>query len=159
MSTRATVHFIHTQTKDYPSGEPLEVPVIHTEAIVYRHSDGYPDGLGADLSRFIAEVRGLGDSRLNDASYLAAKWVVFDALEHQAMWQSIYANEPDKMPTHYQGRLAFLGVGIVTEDPGDIEYRYFVDCDGRVASIAYESRQGPWDKPEWTHAGVIDTSV
>lgn len=99
MSTRATIHFCYPGSK-----EP--------EAIVYRHSDGYPEGLGEDLKRFVAEVRKqTSDTRFDDPSYLAAKWVVFDAGEN--------------------GRLNFLGVGICLADPGDIEYRYTVTCDGK----------------------------
>ena len=68
MSTRATIHF-----QEYG----------HTAAIVYRHSDGYPDGLGADLQRFFSEVQEtVKDTRFGDPRYLAAKWVVWDASQH-----------------------------------------------------------------------------
>ena len=98
MSTRATVHFNYG--KD-------------TVAIVYRHSDGYPEGLGVDLKEFFNEVKKqTDDPRFSDPSYLAAKFVV---------WQAAQYSKKDS--------LAFLGVGIVMEDPGDIEYRYFVDCN------------------------------
>ena len=107
MSTRATVHF--------ESGGC-------TEAIVYRHSDGYPDGLGADLETFLTEIgENLKDTRFDDPSYLAAKWVVYDAMQGQPFAAKMYEQEHP---------LNFLGVGIVSEDPGDIEYRYIVRCNG-----------------------------
>jgi len=103
MSTRATVHF----RKDG-----------HTAAIVYRHGDGYPKGLGADLATFFQEVkRQTKDTRFSDPSYLAAKWVVYDALEYAGRRGS-----EERIP------LDFLSVGIVQQDPFDIDYRYLVEC-------------------------------
>jgi len=98
MSTRSTTHFTNGHE------------VI---AIIYRHSDGYPDGAGADLLRFIEETGKLSDSRHADPSYLSAKYVVFLAREFAR------GSNP----------LDFCSVGVVSEDPGDIEYRYVVDCD------------------------------
>ena len=61
MSTRATIHF--TRAKGGPPA-----------AIIYRHSDGYPDGLGKDLKAFVKEVRAnVDDRRFDDPHYLAAK--------------------------------------------------------------------------------------
>jgi len=65
MSTRACVHFIQ-------GGK--------AEAKIYRHSDGYPEGLGQDLVGFLQELKdNVTDNRFTDAGYLAAKWVVRDA--------------------------------------------------------------------------------
>lgn len=105
MSTRATVHFQRDGV---------------TEAIVYRHSDGYPEGLGTDLIRFFSEVEAqCTNRRFSDPAYLAAKFVVWQARE--------YAGR------EYAGRglLDFRGVGICLEDPGDIEYRYRVICQSQ----------------------------
>lgn len=109
MSTRATVHFIN-------KGQSTP------EAIIYRHGDGYPDGLGKDLENFIAEVRKLQDTRLSDASYLAAKWVVWDAAN--------YGNRSNYDKATPLNPLNFLSVGVVRQDTDDIEYRYKVVCDG-----------------------------
>lgn len=161
MSTRATIHFEEVQTHEFvdDARKELAEPVTHTSAIVYRHSDGYPEGLGDDLSKFIQAVRQLRDTRLSDPSYLAAKWVVFDAVAYQEMMDSIYKDKPDTYTKLYGDRnpLAFLSVGIVQQDPGDIEYRYHVNCDGKVESIVYEKRGGSWDDPVWNIAGTIDT--
>lgn len=101
MSTRATVHF-------QSNGE--------TQAIIYRHSDGYPEGLGVDLVQFFKDVQGqTKDTRFDDPSYLAAKFVVWQA--------SQYATNGKP--------LDFLSVGVYLEDPGDIQYRYLVACDNR----------------------------
>lgn len=101
MSTRATIHF---QEK----GQDI--------AIVYRHGDGYPAGLGKDLKSFFKEVsKQTRDTRFGDASYLAAKWIVWDA---DQIRQGLERTNP----------LDFLSVGITMQDPGDIDYRYLVNC-------------------------------
>jgi hypothetical protein len=115
MSTRATIHFVHKKG-DKPA------------AIVYRHGDGYPDGLGKDLQDFFREVKrqcegGMGGCRFDDPYYLSAKWVVWDAGQMAKYSQSF--NKPDAVIQP----LNFLSVGIMMEDPGDIEYRYTVICN------------------------------
>jgi hypothetical protein len=115
MSTRCTIHFQYNG---------------HTEAIVYRHSDGYPGGeygVLADLRRFFDEVEAqTNDTRFSDPPYLAAKFVVWQAEE----------NSDNSDP---EINLDFLGVGVVLEDPGDIEWRYFVDYTlGSRPAVNYE---------------------
>ena len=114
MSTRATIHFLYKGKKD---------PI----AIIYRHSDGYPEGLGEDLKEFFKDVEeqtkdGINGTRFNDPSYLAAKWVVWDADQHAREFNSSGEYEKSEM-------LNFLSVGIVNEDPSDIEFRYLVKCN------------------------------
>jgi hypothetical protein len=101
MSTRASIHFQGNDGK--------------TNAIIYRHHDGYPKGLGKDLKIFLQEVkRQCKDTRFDDPSYLAAKFIV---------WQSVkYAEDSISKP------LNFLGIGICIKDPGDIEYKYLIKC-------------------------------
>jgi len=115
MSTRATVHFQY-------GGK--------TEAIVYRHSDGYPEGLGEDLKEFFADVqKQTKDTRFDDPSYLAAKFVVWQADKYYAYRKNKGEHKP----------LNFLGVGVVLEDPGDIEYRYLLECkDGNPPRVKIE---------------------
>jgi hypothetical protein len=107
VSTRSTTHFV------YP-GEP-------TEAIIYRHSDGYPEGAGKDLVRFLEITSELPDPRHGDPSYLAAKYVVYLA--------SLFAKDDI---------LDFLSVGVMREDPTDIEYRYVVTAGNPATLQAYE---------------------
>lgn len=115
MSTRATVHF--------EEGGKVK-------AIVYRHTDGYREGLGKDLECFFQDVQSqTEDTRFGDATYLAAKFVVWQA--HQ-----------------YAGKdmLDFLSVGVCLKDPGDIEYRYRVNCDDHLPNgypkVTIESARG-----------------
>ena len=100
MSTKCVVNFSHE--------------VIMSK--VYIHSDGYPDGehgIPARLETFFDDVKAqTSDTRFNDPSYLAAKFVVW------------IANNDARKGYH----LDFTGVGVVIKDPEDIEYSYFVDC-------------------------------
>lgn len=108
MSTRATVHFVRAEG-------------YKPDAIIYRHSDGYPSGLGRDLGKFLQEVKGnVRDNRFDDSSYLAAKFVVWQARQYTG----------DN--SHF---LDFLSIGILAEDPGDIEYRYVVVCTGENLKV------------------------
>ncbi len=120
MSTRSTTHFIDSSYIDPTTNKP------YLGAIVYRHSDGYPKGAGVDLFKFLKACKKLKDSRLNDTSYLAARYVVFlgqiFAYDYKRSKDDKYVEVPRK------NRLDFISVGICMSDPGDIEYRYVVDC-------------------------------
>ena len=124
MSTRSTTHFVE--------GEYLD-------AIVYRHADGYPEGHGADLLKFFTEVADtVKDTRFYDGSYLAAKLVVWLAKQFARHYDS------KKGKWVANGYLDFNSVGIVQEDPGDIQYRYVVDCsvmvNGRPRVTVFEAK-------------------
>ena len=98
MSTRCNVHF--TDNGD-------------VEANVYKHCDGYPDAMLPTLEKFFADVEAqTRDTRFSDPSYLAAKYIVWQA--------GTYAN--DRAP------LDFIGVGIAAGDAGDGAYVYTVEC-------------------------------
>jgi hypothetical protein len=133
MSTRSTCHFV--------SGD-------YKPAIIYRHSDGYPEGAGTDIKTFLKLVKDtVADTRFNDPAYLAAKYVVwlsgqFAEPTEEAIAQYAADNSLDlkDFRTRWEARLEcqrrglvnklnFLSVGIMSEDPGDIEYRYIVDCN------------------------------
>src|SRR3989344_5815624 len=74
MSTNAIISFF-SEDEDKP------------RSIIYRHADGYPEGVGIDLLVFINEIRKnyfhINSDCFDDPSYLAAKWVVYDAVRQQ----------------------------------------------------------------------------
>lgn len=131
MSTRSTMHFLDSEEKD-----------ATPEAIVYRHYDGYPEGAGTDIYRFFQAVeKATSDTRFNDPTYLAAKYVVWQAGEFG------------------QG-LQFLGVGVMQRDPLDIEYRYVIECakldaDGRPTVTCYPVDCN-WDTQEFTREDPVE---
>jgi hypothetical protein len=86
-------------------------------ARIFRQCDGMPEHLGLDLLDFFEEVKRQcpHDTRFDNPSYLAAKWVVFDSRRHGG---------DDVNP------LGFLSVGIV-DDSWEGEWHYDVRCHGR----------------------------
>ena len=120
MSTRCMIHF-------------TEDGVV--EVNIYRHFDGYPDsknGVLADLKKFFKDVKSqTDDTRFDDASYLAAKFVVWQA--HQNIQPYTHDEQPKEM-------LDFLGLGIAKEDHADVEYIYTVECNasGKLPKVTYK---------------------
>jgi hypothetical protein len=143
MSTRALIEFYDLE-KEKPT------------AVVYRHHDGDPGELGRDLLGFIDEIRDnfndvggmrLGLSQLDDASSLATRWIVYDAirqLKHSEDYRKFSLEEIPKLPNvhkmgmddetfkkyleqqsidnrdflHQDHYLGFTGIGIL-RDPAD----------------------------------------
>lgn len=121
MSTRSTAHF-YWGDSDKPT------------AIIYRHSDGYPEGAGVDIHKFLDQCGKLADPRFNDPSYLAARYVVFLADKFN------YTYKPGDFSTQLQAlrrgkyvrpksKMDFISVGVMEQDPDDIEYRYTIRCN------------------------------
>ena len=112
MSTRCNIHFVDKYGED---------------ANVYRHCDGYPsadgEGILPDLDQFFADVEAAtSDTRFGDASYLAAKFVVWLAAR--------YANGGNP--------LAEIGFGITAGDAADAAYIYRVECgNGERPAVKY----------------------
>jgi hypothetical protein len=108
MSIRAAIHFI-------------EGPDKSPEAIIFRHGEGDPRRLGKDLISFLGFVEGnVPDTRFDDASLLAARWVVYDAI--------LRGNPP-------KGRLkdfpiGFTHVRILANATDDIHFIFTVHCYG-----------------------------
>lgn len=109
MSTRSTVHFINPERDE--------------RHIVYVHHDGYPSYRGEEIMEFLKICRDeIADSRIGDAGRLAAKFVVYQFDQHyQRAKESDYREAEHPMQT--------ISVLLCNEDPGDIQYRYIVDCD------------------------------
>lgn len=126
MSTRSTTHFVY---------EGEEKPT----AIIYRHSDGYPEGAGRDILKFLDECEKFEDSRFGDPSYLAARYVVFLASKFANKGYDADFNPIPADPWS----LEFTGVGVCGADPCDIEFRYVVICGrGRPVVQCFSVRGG-----------------
>ena len=140
MSTRSTTKF----GQDAPTGQK-------PEAIVYRHSDGYPDAMIPALEDFFDTVeKETKDWRYNDATYLASKWLVWLAREFSTPFEkdSETGEYGYNLDSPKRGSLDFLSVGIVQEDPGDIEYSYWLDCStGKRPNIYVRAEYG--DRSVW----------
>lgn len=147
MSTRSTAHF-----KGYGADEPV--------AIIYRHTDGYPDGAGTDIVKFFEQVEQqcegtIHGTRFGDPSYLAAKYVVF--------LSGIFAKYSAMGPAGEDGEikpLNFGSVGVMDQDPGDIEYRYTVDCDNldSIGRPTVTVEEIGWNAPDKV-LGTLDEAI
>jgi len=141
MSVACSTHFL--QVRDAEESR---------EAIIYRHVSGEPEYTGRDLIAFIDRVRSLPDPRLSDASYLAAKYVVYLA-ELSRLQRRELDRAFGRPSSGTDDPLDFLSVGVVQDDPPDIEYLYEVVCDGsgRVRCFQPEEDVDASSQPE---AGV-----
>ena len=110
MSTRCTIHFNDSN-------------IIH--AIIYRHWDGSPKDVLPDIAKFLNVCSQLEDTRLDDPSYLAAKFVVWQAHEYNTS----------------QNLVDFLGVGICQQDPLNIDYVYTIDCSTYPPTITSNKKE------------------
>ncbi len=141
MSTRSTTHFKWKSEDESPA------------AIVYRHPDGYPEGHGRFLVEFLDDLEAnVTDTRFTDPTYLAARLVVALAREFNVKHtfdDGKFVTTPNDHP------LDFLSIGVVMEDPGDIEYRYEIICSGGRPEVLVFERTGSWDSPTWMRRGPI----
>ena len=111
-------------------------------ALLYRHSDGYPDsehGVLADLDRFFDDLEAnVPDNRFNDPCYLAAKLLVWFVNRHQESMLTMYkawakdSKDGDdyaaKKLKEFGHPCDFLGHGIDMCLHGDIEFLYHIHC-------------------------------
>ena len=119
-------------------------------ANIYTHWDSYPDGECGrlnELNRFFQDVKEQCGGVTNDAEYLAAKYIVWKALEQ--------CDDDNPNP------LKFSGIGPCLEDHGDIEYIYLVDCDKRdpetgFPTVTYKEAGWRLRKEELTADQCVD---
>lgn len=121
-------------------GVPQGAAVAQTAATIYKHYDGYPQGIVELLDGgFKAIASQTADTRATDPTYFAAKLLVYIA---------------GTCGKDVGNPLNFLGVGITApgEEHGQ-DYEYFLDCqdieiDGFPRLYAREAPFGE-EQPEW----------
>jgi len=112
MSTRAQIGFYDTD----------DHKISGWDALVYKHSDGYPEGvlpLLQDFCRMFNKNRGLSDSE-----YAAARYVTALCNQREKDLMEWRKESPHAFPKGDKPDL--LGVGISKDFHGDIEYFYAV---------------------------------
>ena len=138
MSTRSQMRFVDRD---------------ETVAVVYRHSDGYPEGpcgIVADLARFMTWLTGEPEPRpISDLEYAAANWV---------FWNKARLAE-------IRGGAEKLGIGIcpTTADHihSDCEYLYAFDGERLKISEHVRSAEKPksWDSIRWQFEGTLGEAL
>lgn len=105
---------------------------LTASAMIYQHSDGYPDGEHGVLvllqTFFRAVEKDTRDTRFEDPEYLAAKFLVWATQAQRAREVEWRKTWPASMRDAPDGPLNFLGHGVSLREHGDIAYCYFVDC-------------------------------
>jgi len=111
-----------------------QIQIEGNTAIIYQHSDGYPEAVLPDVMPFVATFF---KSRGNDPEYLAARLI-----QHMT-------NLADKQRAEFQKTLGsphtdrgpdFTGYGVSAELHGDIEFLYTVKQNGSV--LVQKARHG-----------------
>lgn len=111
MSTRSQIAFYGDKEQELKSWD----------ALIYKHSDGYPEGVLPLLEKFCRafdKQRGLSDAEYASAWYLI--WLGKEREENLAR----YRKDSTAMPG-----FDFIGLGISKDLHGDIEYFYAVYPD------------------------------
>lgn len=135
MSTRSTVHFVSSEWDE--------------SHIVYVHHDGYPSYRGKQIMDFLRTVRDeITDSRMGDAGRLAAKFVVY-------MFNDYYQHAKESDYREAEHLMQTISVNLCNEDPGDIEYRYIVNCD----TVEFDRDAETYSLPEVFVQGVSTALV
>ncbi len=138
MSTSAVIQFHGTTATGKVEAKPT--------AQIYRHWDGYPEETGCDLLAFIQECKTLESPRLNDPSYLAAKYVVWLAGQFRKEYDR--ARDTFEEPAG-KNPLEFLSLGIIQGKPENwgADYFYVVPCDGKGDGIKCYKISQPAGEP------------
>jgi hypothetical protein len=109
MSTRCQIGIYETQGQDI--GKP--------SVLLYKHSDGYPDGVLPIIEPFLKDFK--AKRGLDDFEYCAA-WLLYSLMAEAMKQRAQYAKRNDKYPSI----LDYTGYGIGSVFYWDIEYYYRV---------------------------------
>ena len=147
MSTRCQIEFKHVR-KYLGSKEVVD------RRTIYRHSDGYPEGVIPDLKRFLS----WNAERNNDIEYQTANFIYWS----KRQYEDDYFNKEEKKKVHWfdnaNDQLG-CGFGVCANDElhGDIEYYYEVVREVRESTknkfstktsiFVYEVKQKDYSKP------------
>lgn len=96
---------------------------------IYKHSDGYPEGVLPVLVPFVADFfKFRGDDECYFLAQLIRRFAVVDYLYNEKRAKK----HPEIYGKREGGVYEFLGWGLDCEQHGDIEYLYEVDKTGQI---------------------------
>ena len=127
MSTRAQIAVYQAPESKLPN----------FEALLYRHSDGYPSGVLPDIMPFLAFWK--KNRGMDDVEYLSARLLQYLCNEYDGMMEEL-----EKGKKIYTG---ILGNGISKDFHGDIEYLYAISPEGvKVYETSFWQSNKPTSK-------------
>lgn len=110
-----------------------QIIVAGHDAIIYRHSDGYPNGEHGVLASLVPLVKTFMEYRGADPFYLTAHIVADQIRRHIDA-----CDKRDALEGGFKSDYRFLGFGVEAYNDvlhGDIEYLYVVSLDSGVVSV------------------------
>jgi hypothetical protein len=142
MSTRCKIDFVTTwKFKDENTGKEK---TREDRRSVYRHSDGYPDGVIPDLKEFVAWNKG----RNNDIEFMSANFLFWSKRKYEdqylnSKWEKEHYRNGKKIKWNDKEVIndtsSILKVGFGVCDPncwhGDLEFYYEVNVNGEEITI------------------------
>ncbi len=144
MSTRAHIAFFDAE----PGAEQVTKP----DVLIYKHSDGYPEGTLPQLTEFCKlfnEHRGLHNNE-----YATARCVQF-MTNHDDKEMAEWYKET-KIPN--TDTFSFLGYGVGTGFHGDIEFYYVVTPEEiKVFEVNYNYDEEDEEKRYQPKLALVDT--
>lgn len=144
MSTRAHIAFF--------DAEPEVEQVTKPSVLIYKHSDGYPEGTLPQLTEFcVAFNEGRG---LRDNEYATARCVQFMTNFDDAEMKKWY----EETNTKNDNKFSFLGYGVGTGFHGDIEFYYVVTPEAiKVYEVNYNYNETDSDDTYLPKLNLVDT--
>lgn len=129
MSTRSQIGIYQNNKK----------PLTEFEALLYRHSDGYPSGVLPDIMPFLSwwsKNRGI-----DDTEYVSARLLQYLCNKHDEQSKELAKKYPMVSEEYSDEFTGTLGYGICKQFHWDIEYFYAISPEGvRVYDTPFE-----WD--------------
>jgi hypothetical protein len=118
----------------------VEDPQYNERTILYRHSDGYPDGQHGVLASLVPFVARFMKHRGFDACYMAAQIMADQITRSRAYMRDMYERRASEMQSgdmqdYYRKQAEnvdndFLGFGISNQIHSDVEFIYRVTPEG-----------------------------
>ena len=148
MSTRCQIEFMNISTREEKEGpEKGELVKVIRRRTVYRHSDGYPEGVIPDLKEFLEWNKG----RNFDLEYQAANFIYWSKkkMEKQIERDLAMAGGTTNVP-EMKRWMILTGHGICNNDEfhKDIAFYYEVISDSESKEIIIKCYQPEHPIPE-----------
>ena len=148
MSTRCQIEFMNISTREEKEGpEKGKLVKVVRRRTVYRHSDGYPEGVIPDLKEFLKWNEG----RNFDLEYQAANFIYWSKkeMEKQIERDLDVAGGTSNVP-EMKRRMILTGHGICNNDEfhPDIVYYYEVISDSETREITIKCYSVDYPVPE-----------
>ena len=109
-----------------------QIKVKGSEIMIYKHSDGYPEGVMPTLKEI---VKTFADKRGNEPDYALAQIMRAYARRDEEKRQAILADDEQEAWHDIYKEPRMTGWGLDCIQHGDIEYLYEVDLEERTITI------------------------